>query len=193
MRAIAKQSCVTNREIASVPDICRGGLYLPRNDGHGLCSHQRDMIVKKVVLFFVLGYSLIDCKPPEEDIIFKQIKGVVVDASENVPRLKADAIFFNPNNMKGKLKKMELDIFVDGKKAGHVNQKLALSIPANAEFTVPVEVLLNLKELGLMSTLFSILGAKKMEVRYVGSIRLNYHGIPINVPVDYKSEIRIKI
>lgn len=151
------------------------------------------MIVKRVVLFFVLVHCLGACKRPEEDIVFKQVRGVVVDASESTPRLKADAIFFNPNDMKGKLKKIELTIFVDGKKAGQVDQKLSLIIPANAEFTIPVEVKLDLKELGLMSTLFSILGAKKMDVQYVGNIHLNYRGIPINVPVDYKSEIRIKI
>lgn len=133
------------------------------------------------------------CKRPEEDIVFKYVQGVVVDATDKDPRLKANAVFFNPNEMKGKLKRIELDIYVEGKKAGHVDQKLALLIPANSEFTVPLEVKLNLKEMGLLNTLFSILGAKKMDVRYVGSIRLNYRGIPLNVPVDYKSEIRIKI
>ena len=91
------------------------------------------------------------------------------------------------------MKKIELDIFVEDKRAGHVDQKLSLQIPANGEFTVPIEVNLNLKEQGFLNTLFSILGAKKMDVRFVGSIRINYKGIPVNVPVDYKSEIRIKI
>jgi LEA14-like dessication related protein len=153
-----------------------------------------NMIVKRFFLFFVLVHCLGACKQrPEEDIVFKYVQGVVVDATDKDPRLKANAVFFNPNDMKAKLKKIELDVFVEGKKAGHVDQKLSLLIPANSEFTVPLEVKLNLKEMGLMNTLFSILGAKKMDVRYVGSIRINYKGIPINVPVDYKSEIRIKI
>ncbi len=151
------------------------------------------MIVKRFFLFFVLVYCLSACKRPEEDIVFKYVQGVVVDATDKDPRLKANAVFFNPNDVKAKLKKIELDIYVEGKKAGHVDQKLSLLIPANSEFIVPLEVKLNLKEMGLLNTLFSILGAKKMDVQYVGSIRLNYKGIPIKVPVDYKSEIRIKI
>lgn len=151
------------------------------------------MIAKRIFLMLILVLVWGSCKRPEEDIVFKYVRGVVVDASDKDPRLKANAVFFNPNKMKGKLRKIELDIYVDGKKAGHVDQKLSLLIPANSEFTVPIEVKLSLKELGLMNTLFSILGAKKMDVRYVGSIRINYKGIPINVPVDYKSEIRIKI
>lgn len=151
------------------------------------------MIAKRFFLILSLVICFGACKRPEEDIVFKYVQGVVVDATDKDPRLKANAVFFNPNEMKGKLKRIELDIYVEGKKAGHVDQKLALLIPANSEFTVPLEVKLNLKEMGLLNTLFSILGAKKMDVRYVGSIRLNYRGIPINVPVDYKSEIRIKI
>lgn len=151
------------------------------------------MIVKRFFLILSLVMCFGACKRPEEDIVFKYVQGVVVDATDKDPRLKANAVFFNPNDMKGKLKKIELDIYIEGKKAGKVDQKLALLIPANSEFTVPLEVKLDLKEMGLMNTLFSILGAKKMDVRYVGSIRLNYRGIPINVPVDYKSEIRIKI
>ena len=34
------------------------------------------------------------------------------------PMLKANAIFYNPNNMRGKLKKIDIEIFVNGKKAG---------------------------------------------------------------------------
>lgn len=151
------------------------------------------MIAKRFFLILSLAICLVACKRPEEDIVFKYVQGVVVDATDKDPRLKANAVFFNPNDMKGKLKRIELDIYIEGKKAGKVDQKLALLIPANSEFTVPVEVKLDLKEMGLMNTLFSILGAKKMDVRYIGSIRLNYKGIPIKVPVDYKSEIRIKI
>jgi len=153
-----------------------------------------NMIVKRLFFFFVLVYCLGACKQrPEEDIVFKYVQGVSVDARDKDPMLKANAVFFNPNNIKGKLRKIELDIFLEGKKAGHVDQKLALLIPANSEFTIPLEVKLNLKEMGLLNTLFSILGAKKMDVRYVGRIRINHHGIPINVPIDYKSEIRIKM
>ena len=107
-----------------------------------------------LVLIFLIG----GCQKPKEDVVFKYVQGVVVDATDKDPRLKANAVFFNPNDMKGKLKKMELTIYVDGKKAGEVDQKLALTIPANAEFTIRVEVKLDLKELGLLNTLFSILG-----------------------------------
>jgi LEA14-like dessication related protein len=116
---------------------------------------------------------------------------VVVDATTE-PVLKANAIFYNPNDMRGRLKKIDVDIFVNGKKAASVNQQLKTVIPANDEFTVPIEVKLAIKELGFMDTLLGMIGGKKFEVRYEGSLKLSYHGVPINVPVSYRDEVRIR-
>jgi LEA14-like dessication related protein len=140
-------------------------------------------------LLFVIG--LAGCKRPKEDIVLRQIKDVVVDASTD-PMLKANAIFYNPNSMRGKLKKIKVDIFLNGKKAASVDQELKTVIPANDEFTVPIEVKLAIKELGFMDTLLGMIGGKTFEVRYEGALKLSYHGVPINVPVHYKDEIRIR-
>lgn len=134
---------------------------------------------------------MISCQRPKEDIVLRQIKDVVVDASSD-PVLKANAIFFNPNNVRGKLKRINVDIFVNGKKAASVNQELKTLIPSNAEFSVPLEVKLAIKELGFMDTLLGVIGGKTFEVRYEGTLKLTYHGFPINVPVKYKDDVRIR-
>jgi LEA14-like dessication related protein len=131
------------------------------------------------------------CKRPKEDIVLRQIKDIVVDATSD-PMLKANAIFYNPNSMRGKLRRINVDIFVNGKKAASVNQDLKTTIPANNEFSVPIEVKLAIKELGFMDTLLGMIGGKKFEVRYEGSLKLSYHGFPINVPVNYKDEVRVR-
>ena len=145
----------------------------------------------KVIAIFFLTVIVAGCKRPKEDIVLRQIKDVVVDATTE-PVLKANAIFYNPNAMRGKLKKIDVNIFVNGKKAASVNQQLKTVIPANAEFTVPIEVKLSIKELGFMDTLLGMIGGKKFEVRYEGALKLSYHGVPINVPVNYKDEVRIR-
>ena len=131
------------------------------------------------------------CKGPKEDIVLRQIKDVVVDANTE-PMLKANAIFFNPNDMRGKLKRINIDIFVNGKKAASVNQELKTIIPSNDEFSVPLEVKLSIKELGFMDTLLGMIGGKTFEVRYEGTLKLTYHGFPVNVPVKYKDDIRVR-
>jgi LEA14-like dessication related protein len=144
-----------------------------------------------VSLFILLAIGVTGCKRPKEDIVLRQIKDVVVDATSG-PMLKANAIFYNPNSMRGKLKKIKVDIFLNGKKAASVDQELKTIIPAKDEFTVPIEVKLAIKELGFMDTLLGMIGGKTFEVRYEGALKLSYHGVPINVPVNYKDEIRVR-
>jgi LEA14-like dessication related protein len=130
------------------------------------------------------------CQRPHEDIVLKQVRDIVADATTE-PTLKAEAVFFNPNNVGGKLKHINVDIFVNGKKAGKVEKDYKIKIPANGEFSVPLEVKLNMKELGFVDTLLGMLGGKKFDVEYVGKLGLVYRGIPIKVPVNYKSQIRV--
>ena len=131
---------------------------------------------------------LAGCRKPDQDIVLRQIRDVVVDASSE-PMLKANAIFYNPNAVRGRLKKIDIEIFVNGKKAASVDQSLKTSIPAAAEFTVPIEVKLAMKEFGVMDTIFGMIGGKTFNIHYKGSLKLSYHGVPINVPVDYKDDV----
>jgi LEA14-like dessication related protein len=149
--------------------------------------------MKKILIIFLpfILLLLVGCRTPKEQIVLRQIKDVLVDASSS-PKLKAKAIFFNPNNVRMQLKKIDVEIFVDGKKVGQVDQDLKLIIPANDEFTLDLEVILALKELSFMDTLFGIIGGKKLPVEYKGALKLTYHGLPIRVPVNYKDEIRLK-
>lgn len=141
--------------------------------------------------FFLMIVLLAACKRPKEDIVLRNIKDVVVDANTE-PTLKANAIFFNPNNNRGKLKKIAIDIYVNGKKAGRVDQDYNMVIPAKGEFTIPLQIKLAMKELSFSETLLGLMGGKKFEVRYHGSLRLTYHGVPIRVPIDHKDDVKIR-
>jgi LEA14-like dessication related protein len=156
-------------------------------------NKQLPMVFRPAIhlLFLTLMLVIVSCDGPDEKIVLRKIRDVVVDASTE-PVLKANAVFYNPNEVRGKLKRINIEVYVDGKKAAFVNQKLKTKIPANGEFIVPLEVKLNIKELGFMDTLLGVIGGKTFEVRYEGSLKLSYRGFPINVPVHYKDEVRIK-
>lgn len=134
---------------------------------------------------------LVRCSRPDEAVVLRQIKDVLVDASTD-PMLRANAVFYNPNNTRGKLKRIQVKIFVNGKMAATVDQHLKTLIPAKKEFSIPLEVKLSMKELGFMDTLLGVLGGKRFEIRYEGTLKLTYHGIPFQVPVNYKDEVRIR-
>lgn len=153
--------------------------------------HLKTMKNHTILLLSVLLLSTLVSCGDYEAVELRQIKSVVADVS-NDPMLKTEAIFYNPNNKTGKLKAVNVDVFVEGKKAAIVKQKLKIKVPAKGEFTVPLIVKINLKEQGLMNTLLSVLGAKRVKVRYKGHVRISYHGLPIIVPIDHEEEIRIR-
>lgn len=116
---------------------------------------------------------------------------VEVDGSN--PILRADAYFNNPNDLRMKLKEINVDVLVDGKRSAQVQQKLKIVIPAQADFSVPIEARLSLKELGLLDALANLLGGKKYTIQYIGFIRVAVHGVTIKVPVKHQEEFRIKL
>lgn len=144
-------------------------------------------------LSFLIFLSLvfIQCEKPDQDIELRRITDVVVDATTD-PMLKANALFYNPNKAHGRLKKIKVEIFINGKKVGNVDQELKTKIPSRAEFTIPIQVKLAMKELGFMDTVLGMIGGKKFEVQYKGFLKLSYHGLPVKVPVDYKDEVKVR-
>lgn len=131
---------------------------------------------------------------PKKDIEFKGMKNIVVSTAANgQPLLTGDAIFFNPNGVRMKLRKAEIDVKVNERKSAEVRQQYNLEIPANSNFTVPVEAQLELKEIGLLDTLVGILGGKKYKIQFIGLLYGSIHGVRVKVPVNHTEEARIKL
>lgn len=160
---------------------------------HQLCRHYSTSITMRpqYIAFFLLTMITLSCRAPKDEIVLRQIQDVVVDSGSS-PKLKARAVLYNPNDTRIKLKKIDVEIFIGGKKAGAVNQDLKLIIPPKDEFFVDLEVLLSLKEINLVDAIFGILGTKKLQVEYKGYLKVSYHGLPMKVPVNYKDEIPLK-
>ena len=143
-----------------------------------------------VVLLALLGIS--GCIP-KKNVEFRRILNVRMETVSKTPVLKGDVVFYNPNKTESKLEKIELDILIGEKKAGTVNQILNQKIEGEAEFTVPIEVNVSLKESGLLDTLINIFSSKKKQLRILGKVKVRVHGIGINVPVDHTEEIKLKL
>ena len=150
----------------------------------------------RTISFFIVGlfcFGLGSCTPKEK-IVFKGVKNIEVQMDDNQePLLTAEAFFYNPNNVKMKLKEVNVDVLVNGKLSAKVRQNLKLVIPSQADFSAPVNARLSLKELGLLDTIINLIGGKKYEIQYIGFIRVAVHGITIKVPVNSKEELRIRL
>lgn len=142
---------------------------------------------------FIIAFVFISsCKHPEEAPVFRRIDNIeVTKVKGSEAYLNADAHFYNPNDVNMKLKKIEVDVEVEGNKIGTINQSLKTKIPAMSEFKIPLDATFDMKQVGFLQSVISILGGKKLKVHYKGFIRVSFHGIPIKVPVDYEDNVRI--
>ncbi len=148
--------------------------------------------VLHVLVGFFLAVSLFSCVPKEE-VVFRGVKDIAIETNaQNEPELKAEALFYNPNKERMKLKEIYVDVLVNGKPSAHVRQKLKLTIPAQSEFSVPVSAQLSLKELGLLDTIVNLLGGKKYDLQYSGYVRIAVHGVTIKVPFAYQEQRRLR-
>jgi LEA14-like dessication related protein len=147
----------------------------------------------KISIFYLIAVLSLAACVPKEEVVLRSIKNEKLESREDGNQiLTADAIFYNPNNVRMKLKEINIEVFVNGKKSAHADQKLNSIIKAKSEFTVPLEVKLSLKELGLLDTLLSFLGGKKFEIYFKGHLRIKVHGFTIKVPVEHTEKLSLK-
>ena len=140
------------------------------------------------VCFIAIALLLAGCDFVEE-VEFRQVSNVRI--SMDGPKVSADITLFNPNNFSLSLKRSEIDISFDGKSLGRIDQQHQMTINKKSEFTIPVEVQVSLKDLGLGNAIMGILGGKKYPLRFQGKIYGQVKGLPVSVNVDHTEEVRI--
>ena len=147
----------------------------------------------KINIFYFLLLLLATSCVPNEEVVLRAIKNEKLETTDNGDQiLNADAIFYNPNNVRMKLKEINIEVFVNGKKAAQSDQKVNSLIKAKSEFTVPLEIKLSLKELGLLDTILSFLGGKKHEIQFKGHLRVKVNGFTFKIPVDHTEKLSLK-
>ncbi len=141
-----------------------------------------------IIAFFAAGCTL------KKDVELRAIENIELTPGDGKnPLLKAEALFYNPNQVRMKVKEIKLDIFIDGKKSASVDQQLKSVIKSKAEFTLPIEVKLSLKDIGLVDAVLGFLGGKKYQLHYVGHIKASVKGFPVRIPVDYTREVKLRL
>ncbi len=151
------------------------------------------MMKKKFLVIFSLLVLMAGACIPNKNIELRDIKNVALQKGTGEQMvLEGDAVFFNPNSARMKLKEIKVDVLIDGKRSAVVDQKLKAVARGKEEFTVPLKVQLQMKDIGLADALKSLFGGKKYEIHYKGYLRANVNGVPLRVPVDHKDEFRLR-
>ncbi len=129
---------------------------------------------------------------PKEQVVFKTVKNIELTTEGGRVMLKGDAIFYNPNKTQTKLKEIDVDVLVDGKKAASVDQQMNLPVKGRSEFTVPIEAQLELGEINLLDAVVGFLGGKTYQVTFSGNLRVAVHGVTVKVPVKYNETVKLR-
>lgn len=142
--------------------------------------------MKKLTTLLLLIIVLVSsCREPKS-LEFKDFKNLRL---ENVgfssATLKIDLIYYNPNNFGLELNKTDFDLFVDSTYLGHSRQDVQIAIPRRGNFTLPLVVDLDMKN--LLKNGITGLFNKEITVRLLGKVKVGKAGVYKSFPVDYSS------
>ena len=146
-----------------------------------------------IIALTIVGIGMQGCTRPEEAPEFLGVRNIKVNKVEKTTaHLNAEAYFNNPNDVKMTLRKIDVDVTMEGEKIGSIDQSTRIKIPPQSDFKVPLDATFNIGDVGVLNSILGMLGGKKMKVRYEGHVKVTMHGIPMRVPVDYEDEIKLR-
>jgi LEA14-like dessication related protein len=103
--------------------------------------------------------------------------------------LKVDILYFNPNNFGLQLKSTDLDIFIDSTFLGHTAQDFQIHIPRKGEFTLPLRIEVEMKNL-MKNALPALLG-KEVLIKIVGKVKLGKANVYKSFEVNYQGRQKL--
>ncbi len=143
-------------------------------------------------IFFLLALSMLaGCSSPKE-LVYKDVTNLEMGKlGFGASTLKFDVVYYNPNNFGLKLKKTELDIYINNTFLGHTVQDQQIAIPKKADFAIPITVAVDMKN--IYKNLFSALFNSEVMVKAVGKVTVGKAGIFKSFPVNYEGKQKISM
>ncbi len=143
------------------------------------------MKISALFSFIFILLCVSSCRPPK-DLVFKEYKNLRLDnVGFTNAVLKVDLVYYNPNNIGIELNRTDLDLYIDSSYLGHSSQNVQVAIPARKDFTLPLQINVDMKNL-LKNGITSLFN-KEIAVRLVGNVKIGKAGVYKNIKVDYTS------
>jgi LEA14-like dessication related protein len=149
--------------------------------------------MKKITSIALLAMItiIIACKQPQP-LVYKGINNFSLQrASLQHPAIGMDLTFYNPNNYKLKIKKADVDVFIEGKHLGEMMLDTLYVIPARDTFFIPV--VLNVDAKNILPDAMHLLLKKEVDIKLVGYIKAGKRHPILNIPINYEAKQPINL
>ena len=100
--------------------------------------------------------------------------------------IRMDLVYYNPNNFSLQLRATDVDIFLENNYLGHTIQEMQLTIPSRAEFSIPISMDVDMKNL-LKNGLLTLVKSE-VSVKVMGSVKVGKANIFKSFPVNYEGK-----
>lgn len=138
--------------------------------------------------FFILLtiFLATSCQAPKE-LVYRDFKNLKVEKMGfAASTLKVDLVYYNPNNFGLQLKYTDLNIYINNNYLGHSSQDYQINIPKLAEFTMPLVIDIEMKNL-IKNAIPTLLG-KEVLVKITGTVKLGKANVFKIFPVNYEGK-----
>lgn len=151
-----------------------------------------------LILSFFVFAIITACSGPK-DPTFEQLENIKLKSfTRTKVVLTGDIILNNPNPFSCQLKKLDLEVFSDNNiKLTEIEQTLNTEMLAKSDFAIPVEIRFSPTKLmddgeGLLSSLFSALEEKEVDLIYKGKCEVEVMKVNIEVPIEFEEAMLLK-
>lgn len=139
-----------------------------------------------LLIFFLLTNLLISCSVPKE-LEYRDFKNLNIEKMGfSSSAIKMDLIYYNPNNFGLELNRMDLDIFINNNYLGKTSQDYLISIPRRDEFSIPIKIDVDMKN--LLKNGFTTFLNNEVTIKVTGTIRIGKLNVFKSFPVNYEGK-----
>lgn len=140
------------------------------------------------LLFFsmlvLLTVFQLSCSTPKA-LEYREFKNFTVEKlGFSTSTVKMDLVYFNPNNYGLQLKSTNLDLYINDTYLGHTGQDYQVTIPQKSDFTIPLKMEVDMKN--LFKNGFNALVKSQVIVKVSGSVKVGKANVFISFPVRYE-------
>lgn len=151
----------------------------------------------KTLFYLIASLLLLSCKVNEKPE-YKALENIQVENMTNKEVVvSAEAVYFNPNHIGGTVKKVDIDLFLDGVKISKVTST-AFEINGQENFRIPLKTNVPYGDLfgtngnNMLGSLLNAALSNTIQINYKGSITLDLGAIDYDYALDETLDLKLR-